>query len=239
MAVNDILIVPDVHGRQFWEPALYYPGQIIFLGDYTDPYPSEGISFEQAYEVFVRIVEFKAHNPERVTLLIGNHELHYYDHEYACSRFSPRHYMAMHEILTNEATRDLFQVCKQVGRYLFSHAGILKEWYDCHYKELEPLGTTLEERINNFFRDNPAAFHEISILRNGESRCGSPLWVDIQEHLDATAPLDSDIMQVIGHTQMDNKEAYIKDSICLMDNRRLHLLSNGIFKQYLINDRYR
>lgn len=225
--MNDILVVPDVHGRRFWEPALDYPGEIIFLGDYTDPYPSEGISFEQAYEVFVRIVDFKAQNPERVTLLVGNHELHYYDHEYACTRFNPRHYMAMHEILTNEATRDLFQVCKQVGKYLFSHAGVLKEWYDSHREEFMPLGATLEERLNNFFRVNPSAFYEISILRNGEARCGSPLWVDIQEHFDAPEPFDSDIIQIIGHTRMDNEEAYVEGNICLTDNRRLHIVNGS------------
>ncbi len=46
--MKNILVVPDVHGRKFWETALDYPGEIIFLGDYTDPYPREGITMADA-----------------------------------------------------------------------------------------------------------------------------------------------------------------------------------------------
>lgn len=77
--MNDILIVPDVHGRTFWESALDFNGDIIFLGDYTDPYPQESITLKQTYENFLRILDFKMRNNERVTLLIGNHDLHYFD----------------------------------------------------------------------------------------------------------------------------------------------------------------
>ena len=230
--MTDILIVPDVHGRRFWEPALDYPGKIIFLGDYLDPYPSDDITPEEAYENFIRIVSFKVENPERVTLLVGNHELHYYDHRYECSRFSARHYMALHELLTGATTRDLFQVCKQVDRYLFSHAGVLKQWYDSHHEKFAPLGTTLEDRINNYFRQSLAPFGEVSTYRNGSATFSSPLWADIHEHFDETEHFDNDIIQVIGHTQMDNEEAYIEGNIVLTDNRRLHLLSDGVFKNY-------
>lgn len=35
---NDILIIPDVHGRTFWKDAVNREswGTIIFLGDYLD-----------------------------------------------------------------------------------------------------------------------------------------------------------------------------------------------------------
>ena len=40
-----ILIIPDVHGRSFWRPAVASGDydKIIFLGDYVDPYPDERI----------------------------------------------------------------------------------------------------------------------------------------------------------------------------------------------------
>lgn len=38
--MNKVLVIPDVHGRDFWqEPCTKWDGQIIFLGDYHDPYP--------------------------------------------------------------------------------------------------------------------------------------------------------------------------------------------------------
>jgi hypothetical protein len=221
--MSEILIIPDIHGRKFWEPALHYSGRIVFLGDYLDPYPSEGITPDAAYDNFLRIVEFKTANPDRVTLLLGNHDLHYIDHKYECARFSPCHYMATHEVVTG----DMFQVCKQAGNHLFSHAGVLKDWHECHSARFMPLGVTLEERINRYFRANLDAFGEVSALRGGQSECGSPLWADIHEHFDEPAPFAPDIIQIIGHTQMDNPETYVERNICLTDNRRVHILKNN------------
>ena len=37
--MTKILIIPDVHGRNFWkEPCNNWKGKIVFLGDYHDPY---------------------------------------------------------------------------------------------------------------------------------------------------------------------------------------------------------
>ena len=49
-----ILIVPDVHGRKFWEVVKEYNDvPIVFLGDYLDPYTSiEGITHAQALSNF-------------------------------------------------------------------------------------------------------------------------------------------------------------------------------------------
>lgn len=35
---NNILIIPDVHGRTFWKYAIDKYDKVIFLGDYLDPY---------------------------------------------------------------------------------------------------------------------------------------------------------------------------------------------------------
>ena len=38
---KEILVIPDIHGRIFWKDATKFDGEIIFLGDYVDPYPHE------------------------------------------------------------------------------------------------------------------------------------------------------------------------------------------------------
>ena len=44
VSAEDCLIIPDVHGRDFWKDAANrFPGNIVFLGDYLDPYPLEEI----------------------------------------------------------------------------------------------------------------------------------------------------------------------------------------------------
>ena len=44
--MSGLVIIPDVHGRPFWREAvrLRPEEEFIFLGDYLDPYPDEGIT---------------------------------------------------------------------------------------------------------------------------------------------------------------------------------------------------
>jgi predicted MPP superfamily phosphohydrolase len=81
---KEILIIPDVHGRSFWKEAVDSKDyeKIIFLGDYTDPYEMEGITDDMAVDNFKSIIDYKQQNPDKVVLLLGNHDLHYYSEYY-------------------------------------------------------------------------------------------------------------------------------------------------------------
>lgn len=72
-----LLVIPDIHGRDFWKEPCEKPGEydkIIFLGDYLDPYPKEGIFKDEARHNLVDIIEFTIHNKMKVITLTGNHE---------------------------------------------------------------------------------------------------------------------------------------------------------------------
>ena len=64
---NDIkyVIVPDVHGRDFYEHDVNMflentdDVKIIFLGDYIDPYPKENITPDSALKRFRNIIKIK------------------------------------------------------------------------------------------------------------------------------------------------------------------------------------
>ena len=76
--MSKILIVPDVHGRAFWHRALELVDQvdqIVFLGDYLDPYSHEGLTFEDALMEFEGILAFKEDYPNKVVLIVGNHKI--------------------------------------------------------------------------------------------------------------------------------------------------------------------
>jgi len=230
---REILIVPDVHGRDFWLPALNYQGDVIFLGDYVDPYPQENITVEEAYQGWLKIVSFKQQNPERVTLLIGNHEMQYYNDDFGAGRFSKEYFPKFHEILTADATKGLFQICKQVDHYLFIHAGVTKGWYDRHYDKFKNLGDTLEEQLNKIFFERMYIFHEAAWkYRGGLDDTGSPLWADYREFGDETEHFSPGMIQIIGHTQIMEPEPIIKDNFCLLDNRQLYLLKNDVIEKY-------
>ena len=230
---KEILVVPDIHGRNFWEPALDYKGEIIFLGDYTDPYPAENFSDEDAYQGLLKIVKFKQENPDRVTLLIGNHEMHYYNDMLSAGRFSRKYATQFKEILMGEETKGLFQMCKQIDKYLFIHAGITKGWYDLHFKEFKDLGSTLEEQLTRLFFEKMYVYYEASMsYRGGLDDFGSPLWADFHEFRDEPEPFDPNIIQIIGHTQLIGPDPIIEKNFCLLDTRQLYFLRNGNIEKY-------
>ena len=82
---NAIIIIPDVHGCSFWrEPSeKYRQADFVFLGDYLDPYPEDNIRDDDAFQGLVDIVAFKKAYPDRVTLLWGNHDLHYFSKQFS------------------------------------------------------------------------------------------------------------------------------------------------------------
>lgn len=78
--MSKVLIIPDVHGRPFWRKAkekINSVDKVVFLGDYLDPYGYEGITRENAIEEFKEIIQFKVDNPDKVILLLGNHDCAY------------------------------------------------------------------------------------------------------------------------------------------------------------------
>ena len=132
----EVLIIPDVHGRTFWKDALakfpksQYPNiQIIFLGDYLDPYTGyEPITKKQAFNNFKEIL---ALDDDRITLLIGNHDWHYFVNLDTC-RIDRAHEREIERMFTENISR--FRLHKVIElddcKYLFSHAGITQKWLD-------------------------------------------------------------------------------------------------------------
>ena len=131
-----ILIIPDVHGRTFWKTAIdKYPIsefpdlKIIFLGDYLDPYTGyENITPEYAYTNFENILYYAKNDP-RITLLIGNHDWHYFVNLDHCRIDRARERDIENMFKEN---MDLFSLVKIIElnnvKYLFTHAGITQKW---------------------------------------------------------------------------------------------------------------
>ena len=78
--MTEILVIPDVHGRDFWkEPCNNWTDKIIFLGDYHDPYgeyideePNKAESLTNLRKL-AAFVENKRHTSD-VICLLGNHK---------------------------------------------------------------------------------------------------------------------------------------------------------------------
>lgn len=217
------IIIPDVHGREFWKDIIEdYDGTVpvIFLGDYLDPYSFENITPLQALENFKEIWEFKEKWGDKVICNIGNHDLSYYDIYFQTCRYSREVSEWYGKFLRDHF--DEFNIVTEIEydgiKYLFSHAGIHPQWL--HQNNLEINYSA--DYINSIFRDNPKIFYQFSYYRGGYDT-GSPVWADIREY-----PIESEtqnIIQIIGHTQLNDDGIFIKmgDVYCI-DSRRPFIL---------------
>lgn len=212
-----ILVVPDIHGRNFWiEPCQKWQGSIVFLGDYHDPYSFQ-VSVEDSLENLKKLVEFVSSNKDRCTCLIGNHD------NYGFSKSIPN--ACRHDNYNHEQVHDLLskldlQLIKIVDpNVIFSHSGILPNWLKEHaisnWYDLEFLD------LNN------PALADVSPYRGGtfpyyrEFKIGSCLFGDVQEYDEQ--PHISDYYQVFGHTQLRDNPIIREDYACL-DCRRCFIM---------------
>lgn len=222
--INNVLIFPDIHGRTFWQsvdPKEY--DLIIFLGDYVDPYPQEGITPEMALENLNNLVKFKELHSNTV-FLIGNHDMPYINDEYA-SYFS---YKDRYDFKNFDAIGKLInklnpQLIYKIDKYLFSHAGFNNK-FDKHIKH------KVEGDIS--IRD----LARVSFYRGGRDSFGSNLWSDIREHLNSYPnKYFSKVIQIFGHTQL--KEAVHHENWYCLDcqqpfelNIETEVIQNAITK---------
>jgi hypothetical protein len=215
--MSKILIVPDVHGRAFWHRALELVDQvdqIVFLGDYLDPYSHEGISFDLALEEFNKILEFKKEYPDLVTLLVGNHDMHYIIEDFMdCSRRNTDMLDQLHKLYNSNL--DLFDLIHIEDDWLFSHAGVYKGWMDKYEFTLEDLN------LKTFLGSHWPTLEDLSWYRGGYNSVGSCVWADLRESL--KNELLPGYKQVVGHTQL-NEKPYITDKIMCVDVRRCFIL---------------
>lgn len=202
-----LIIVPDVHGRTFWEDVFKFDAEIVFLGDYLDPYPYEEIYPWDALDNFTHILSFAKGNP-RVHLLIGNHDLAYVKDPKMCqNRIDRANYDEIHKLfIGNEGLFSLAYECTINGKHFFlSHAGITPGWHKAHSNIFKrSFSESLNaDYINRLYLDGSlnGILGEVGYKRYGSNKHGSIVWADIYEHEEAHQDCQTDTIQIVGHTQ--------------------------------------
>ena len=111
-----ILVLPDIHGRRFWENAVEIIDscdKVLFLGDYLDPYDFEDILVRKAIDNFRKIIDFAKSHPSKVVMLLGNHDMPYYSDDYrALSNYHCRWSREWHYVIKGifEENNQLFKI---------------------------------------------------------------------------------------------------------------------------------
>ena len=221
-----MIIIPDVHGRTFWRQAVNdYLGKehILFLGDYLDPYAYEGIKSAGAYKVFHEIIGLKKDNPDDITLLLGNHDLHYLNSDMEGGRMDYTRRERIIKDITDNA--NLFRIAElaTIGgkKYLFTHAGVKKEWIQGHQETLgNPNPVEIADRLNTLWLDlsqRPKLLNmlaDVPYSRWGNSPYGSPVWNDVSDMFDTEEDFP-ELVQVFGHSQQMSKPVIREHYMCL------------------------
>jgi hypothetical protein len=216
--------IGDIHGRPVWKkivddnPDSHY----VFIGDYLDPYESEGITELDAIANFEELLDFKKSNPDNVTMLIGNHDAQYlYYPQFGTNNRSHFHLMKIIDMF--KINRHLFEFAFQVEDYLFIHAGISNEWFNEYKKTFERFN--LKDDFSNLaivlneigkFGDYLSIYDKVSAYRWGSDLNGSPIWADKRELVDDYL---LGIHQIVGHNKIQDFVYYnnISSSITFCD----------------------
>lgn len=217
-----LLIVPDVHGRDFWiEPCSHIDDfdKVIFLGDYHDPYTFQVSQDTSRHRLRDNLLPFILEHRDKCICLYGNHDSYVVGKP--CCRTDNYHFNEIADYLKQMN----LQLIYRVDNYLFSHSGVLPKWLELYNLKLEDLETLPLDH---------SSLYEISSYRGGFD-IGSCIWGDVREYYNAYQ-LDG-IYQIFGHTQLE--DAIITDTFACLDCRKCFTLDTETkeLKEYESNER--
>lgn len=181
----------DIHGRETWKQYINVGfDYIVFIGDYFD---NKDISGKKQLRNFLEILDWKMKYPDKVKLLLGNHDYHYL--RGVDERYSGWEKAWWHEISAVINThRDLLQPSFTLGSTVFSHAGVTRSFTDRLGLDEDNLDYSLQCLLN----DQPSAYGLYGDSTDGSSVEQSPIWVR-----PAYLLMDklSDYQFIVGHTK--------------------------------------
>ena len=246
--MTNALIIPDVHGRTFWREPVQQAlndatcSDIIFLGDYVDPYPREQITPADAFEVLCEIIDLKKRHPERIHLLLGNHDMGYFaDDICECRRDCERYAQIQGLFFDNLPLFDLaWETTLNGRRYLLSHAGVMRGWLSQHHELFAETDNISASTLNDLLHGDRQgvpyamlikALGDVSWIRGGDSDSGSVIWAD--EYELTVENILPGIVQIYGHTQQTKAPRCLTSNgvdvaYCLDCRQAFMLYRNGI-----------
>ena len=248
--MEKILVFGDIHGRKFWEkPFNEYVDKVdkvVFIGDYLDFYPDEWEDGEHTrkddIDNFLEIIDLKTKYGDKIVLLKGNHDEHY------SSKTFNRYAGGTRKDNTNsnhikqifDEFKDYFQLAYEetIGdrRFLFTHAGVCKSWYEKH-KDL--IGELNADNLNklDFSIKGQMALSQISSYRSwlGE-KTGSILWSDVRERGSDESENIEGVYQVFGHTRLNGKPIITEQWACIDCSKPFMIYENGLIAELKENE---
>lgn len=228
------IVIGDIHGRAVWKQIVYTQkwDKVIFLGDYFD---SLDIPPELQIINFQEIVKFKEENDDKVVLLIGNHDEHYFPFMGYSStsgynwKFAP----FIGHLLS--AYKDLLKMAHAENDVLFSHAGVGKTFLEENYYTLPKdykfdSAGDIADKVNEIWKHKPLCFKFNGLNGTGDDTWQTPIWIRPKSLLIDTREIRKNFIQVVGHTRVTKIDIKGKAT----GGRYYFIDSLGTSKEYLI-----
>ena len=194
-----ILALPDSHGSslpyQTAHSNLGAVDKIIFLGDYFDHGGIGGFTFENQRENFLNILELKKSYPEKVFVLLGNHDFCYLIDGMAREQQS---YQEEIKKLIDE-NAEFLDFAFLEGDWLFSHAGFAANWMI--NQGMMAINLQLIKNLNEKVHQKK---YETLGIRGSELDGFDPLEIRCEQLKELAVFMD--INQVVGHTELYEEE---------------------------------
>ena len=199
-----ILLVGDIHNKpHIFDKAFEIADnrksdKIVFIGDYFDDWVD---SAESTFDTVMALND--AMNDPRVVALIGNHELSYINGQ-RCSGWTA----AKDMVINANLNKSKLALSYQVDNWLFSHAGLTRDWYKyANNLNIRPgkddpvyvqhkQGQSHADWLNELWQRYPGIYRSVGRERGGFG-IGSPLWADWEE---LKRNRLKGINQVVGHS---------------------------------------
>jgi hypothetical protein len=208
-----LVAIGDIHGRDIWKQIVakeHDVDEFIFVGDYFDSFTVKG---PDQINNFLDIIEFKKQSKVPVTLLIGNHDHHYYPgvDDSGTSGYQTLLAPSIKHVVGDN--KQYLQAAYQVGEFVFTHAGLSSEWLD---DSIEGWNVdNVVEKVNELFQYQPGKIAYRSYKQIGDQVYGAqgygneafqgPIWIRPSALMTANKKtLRKKIIQVVGHTPQDN-----------------------------------
>ena len=238
--MGKLVVIGDIHGRAVWRKIVDDnpdADKFIFLGDYFDSYEKKYYPSRQVFN-FKQILQLQEElGKDKVILLLGNHDYHYFNNSEKYSGYSQTTYFDANPLLKENYRNGNIKIFHVEDNILFSHAGFSEYWL----KNVSFPNTLEGINDNELFDFRTLEWNmDCGINEYGDTKSNSPIWIRSNSLRDYK--LDGYI-QVVGHTWFhENAIDELKsigehEGIYLVDCLPHHylIIENNEFKYVEIN----
>ena len=198
-----IITLGDIHGRENWKKITYNEDfdKIVFIGDYFDSFNISGVD---QINNFLDIIQYKKNNIDKVILLIGNHDYHYFSSigNRGISGYQP--VMAPSISFIIEENKNYLQMAYGYKNLLFTHAGVTESFMNSVFGKAGWSYDNIVGDLNDLWKYKPLSFNFNGIDPYGDDIYQSPIWIRPRSLMKDSKDLKKKYIQIVGHTEQNS-----------------------------------